>query len=79
MIRMSSNVMSKIQAVKDYMQVKVRRLEIRPESMIQIESRGLLTWVCLPGPMTLVPLGYIRIKAHDRSRSILHSNNEVAM
>jgi hypothetical protein len=56
--------MSKIQLVKDYTQAKIWRLEIRPESTIQIESQGPLTWVRLPGPMALVPLGYIWVKVH---------------
>jgi hypothetical protein len=45
--------------------MRSRRLEIRPKYAIRIESRGLLTWVRLPGPMALVPLVYIRVKDHE--------------
>ncbi len=40
-------------------------LEIRPESATRIESRGLLTWVYLIGPMTSVSLVHIREEAHE--------------
>jgi hypothetical protein len=43
-------------------QMQSRRLEIRSESAIQMESQRLLTWVRLPGPMVLVPLVHIRVK-----------------
>jgi hypothetical protein len=45
-------------------EVEDGKLEIWLESMIQIESWGLLTWVRPPGPMALVSLVYIRVKAH---------------
>jgi hypothetical protein len=39
------------------------RFDLNPT--IQIKSWGLLTWVRLPGPMALVHLVNIRIKAHE--------------
>jgi hypothetical protein len=45
--------------------MRSRRLEIRSEFAIRIESRGILTWVRLLGPMALAPLVYIRFKAYE--------------
>jgi hypothetical protein len=45
---------SKIEEVRDWKKSKSRSLETQPESATQVESRGLLIWVCPSGTHVLV-------------------------
>jgi hypothetical protein len=45
---------SKIKEVKDWKESRIWSLETQPESATQVESRGLLTWVCPSGTHGLV-------------------------
>jgi hypothetical protein len=45
---------SKFEEIEDVKKSKIEVLETQPESATQVESRGLLTWICPLGTRGLV-------------------------